>query len=74
MMVSRVLRVWRNIGRSMMLSVGRAIVKVQGLMEAGRSKTEKVRGSDSYDNKCQAELGWDGDQYRRPETGDRRLE
>jgi hypothetical protein len=47
-------------------------VKVQGLMEAGRSETKKVRRNDSDNDKCQAEsgLGW------RPisETGDQRSE
>jgi hypothetical protein len=43
-------------------------------MEASGPKTEKVTWSDGDENKCQAKLGWVGDQYQRPEIGDQRPE
>jgi hypothetical protein len=76
MMVSRVLRVQRDVDRSVMLGVSWGCAKAQVLMEAKGSETEEVTWNNGDDGsvgprgmRMETDVG-----KRRSETGDRRSE
>jgi hypothetical protein len=82
-MVSRVLRVWRDIDRSMMLGVISGCVEVQGLMDAEGSETKEVTGNNSDDGsvgprwmRTETDVGDQGSEIgsRRLDVGGRRSE
>jgi hypothetical protein len=74
-MVSRVLRVRRDVDRSVMLGVVSGCVEVQGLMEAKGSETKEATGSDDDDGRVETNVDEEeadvGGRDRRSDDGDR---